>query len=74
MAIRAKTEKQLEEVYQRNLHCPGSFGKKESPELYEMCKDCENYCGEKHDYEECRQNQCFKNWLALEYLDWVNGY
>ena len=32
MAIRDKTEKQLEEVYQRNLHCTGSFGKEESPE------------------------------------------
>ena len=74
MAIRAKTEEQLEEVYQRNLHCPSSFGKKESPELYEMCKNCESYCGEEHDYKECRQNQCFKNWLALEYLDWTNGY
>lgn len=74
MAIRAKTEEQLEEVYQRNLHCPGSFGKKDSPELYEMCKNCKNYCGEEHDYKECRQNQCFKNWLALEYLDWTNGY
>ena len=41
MAIRTKTEEQLEEVYQRNLHCSGSFGKKESPELYEMCKNCE---------------------------------
>ena len=67
MAICNKTEEQLEEVYQRNLHCSGSFGKEESPELYEMCKNCENYTG-------CRQIQCFKNWLALEYLDWFKVY
>lgn len=74
MSIRKKTEEQLEEVYQRNLHCKGSFSKEESPELYEMCKNCENYIRRKHDYTECRRMQCFKNWLALEYLDWINGY
>lgn len=74
MAIRKKTEQQLEEVYQRNLHFSTSFNKDESPELYEMCKNCENYSGKKHDYTECREMQCFKNWLALEYLDWINGY
>lgn len=41
MSIRKKTEQQLEEVYQRNLHCRGSFDKDNSPELYEMCKNCE---------------------------------
>lgn len=74
MSIRAKTESQLEEVCQRNLRCSSSFSKEESPELYAMCKNCENYTGEKHDYSECRQLQCFKNWLALEYLDWINSY
>lgn len=74
MAIRKKTEEQLEEVYQRNLYCRGSFSKNESPELYEMCKNCDNYIGNDHDYTECRQLQCFKNWLALEYLDWINSY
>lgn len=74
MAIRKKTENQLEEVYQRNLHCPGCFCKEESPELYDMCKYCEKYTGSDHDYTECRSMQCFKNWLALEYLDWINGY
>lgn len=72
--MREKTERQLEEVYQRNLHCKGSFSKAESPELYEMCKNCETYSGNKHDYTECRERQCFKNWLGLEYLDWINSY
>lgn len=74
MALRKKTERQLEEVYRRNLNHKGAFSKSESPELHEMCKNCELYCGDKHDYTECRDNQCFKNWLALEYLDWINGY
>ena len=69
-----KTIRQLEEVYQRNIRCKGSFSKEESPELYNMCKHCEQYCGEKHNYRECRNVQCFINWLALEYLDWINGY
>ncbi|WP_147354162.1 hypothetical protein [Clostridium sp. AF32-12BH] len=72
--MREKTEHQLEEVYQNHLNSPGSFRKKESPELYNMCKNCENFGGNKHDYKECRQMQCFKNWLALEYLDWINTY
>lgn len=74
MAIRKDTERQLEEVYQRNLNCPRSFDEKSSPELHEMCKRCENYTGSKHDFTECRDMQCFKNWLGLEYLDWCNGY
>lgn len=68
------TEEQIEDVYQRNIHYPGSFSKEESPELHEMCKNCEKYVGDNHDYSECRDSQCFKNWLAYEYLNWINGY
>ena len=50
MALCKKTEEQLEEVYQRNLHCKGSFSKKEAQELYDMYKHCEQYSGNKHDY------------------------
>ena len=32
MAICNKTDEQLEEVYQRNLHCPGSFEKEDRTE------------------------------------------
>lgn len=74
MSLHEKTIRQLEEVYQRNIHCKGSFSKEESPELYNMCKHCEQYSGVKHDYRECMHMQCFINWLALEYLDWINGY
>ena len=74
MPLHEKTKKQIEEVYQRNIHYKDSFSKEESPELYNMCKHCEQYSGTKHDYRECRHMQCFINWLALEYLDWINGY
>lgn len=74
MALCKKTERQLEEVYQRNLRCKGSFSKEEAPELYAMCMNCEQYSGNRHNYEECRDKQCFINWLGLEYLDWANGY
>ena len=74
MSLHEKTIRQLEEVYQRNIRCIGSFSKEESPELYNMCKHCEQYSGVKHDYRECMHMQCFINWLALEYLDWINGY
>lgn len=74
MSLHEKTIRQLEEVYQRNIRCKSSFSKEESPELYNMCKHCEQYSGVKHDYRECMHMQCFINWLALEYLDWINGY
>ena len=45
MSLCEKTIRQLEEVYQRNIRCKGSFSKEESPELYNMCKHCEQYCG-----------------------------
>lgn len=50
MSLHEKTIRQLEEVYQRNIRCKGSFSKEESPELYNMCKHCEQYSGEKHNY------------------------
>lgn len=44
------------------------------PELKAMCDQCEVYCGKEHDYVECRENPCFICWLALEYLEWSDGY
>lgn len=43
-------------------------------ELREMCKHCESFCGNKHNYEDCKDMMCFKFYLAFEYLDWSNGY
>jgi len=39
-------------------------------ELREMCKFCEKYCGQKHDYTECENMPCFRFWLVYEYLKW----
>lgn len=67
------TERQLEEVYQsRKLYLNS---KDCCEELHKMCEKCENFCGiSNHDYSECKNMVCFRNWLGLEYLDWVNGY
>lgn len=46
----------------------------QTEELREMCKNCNSYCGEKHDYNKCKGKQCYKFWLAYEYLCWEDGY
>lgn len=73
MALHEKTEQQLEEAYEN--YKPYLNRKNSVPELYEMCKNCEKYCGEEiHDYEECKGLACFRNWLGLAYLNWSNGF
>lgn len=64
-----ETERQLEECYH---HIKPYIN--EQKELYDMCKNCESYCGKEHDYEDCRNKNCFKFWLAYEYLEWENSY
>ena len=66
----AKVERKLEEVLER-------FGIKElakEKELIEMCKNCEGYCGEEHDYTECKDKKCFKFFLAYYYLQWSTSW
>ena len=46
----------------------------ETEELREMCKNCECYCGLDHNYEECRNQWCYKFWLAYVYLSWEDSY
>lgn len=46
----------------------------ETEELRAMCKNCEGYCGNQHDYSECRDKWCYKFWLAYEYLEWSSSY
>lgn len=73
MALREKTERQLEEVYKSRLDYLND--EEGCEELHAMCDCCENYAGRKeHDFSKCREMPCFKNWLGLEYLDWINGY
>lgn len=73
MALREKTKRQLQEVYEN--HKPYMNSEDCCEELHDMCKNCEKFCGvKKHDYEECKELPCFRNWLGLAYLDWFNGY
>lgn len=64
--------RQLEESYKHIK--PYMDDEEEIKELYDMCKNCESYCGKEHDYEECREKNCFKFWLAYKYLEWENTY
>lgn len=70
--MKKKTERQLEEAY--NHIEPYLKDEKETEDLRKMCSNCEKYCGKEHDFEECKEMMCFKCYLALEYLDWCNGY
>lgn len=67
-----KTERNLEEAY--NHIKPYLSDKDCTKELREMCKNCEAYYGDEHDYTECRNRMCFKFFLAFEYLNWSNSY
>lgn len=42
--------------------------------LKSMCNSCECYCGNEHDYEECRHKECFCFYLAYKYLYWALSY
>ena len=44
----------------------------EYKDLKEMCNKCECYCGKEHNYEECRNNNCFRFYLAYKYLLYLN--
>lgn len=65
-----ETNRQLEESY--NHIKP--YIKTCCPELEKMCDKCENYCGKEHDYEECKDEICFKFFLAFKYLEWSNSF
>ena len=43
-------------------------------ELHDMCKQCECYCGNEHEYSECRDKNCFRFYLGYSYLDLATGY
>lgn len=67
--MRENEERQLEEAWQ---HIQPYIG--QEAELKEMCTHCENYCRDKHDYDDCRNQMCFKFYLAHVYLSWCNAY
>ena len=55
-------------------HIHNYIGEPHTPELIAMCKNCENWCGKEHNYEECREKPCFICWLGLEYLMWETSW
>lgn len=66
-----KLECKLEEAYQ---HMKPYMGKEETSELLNMCKYCERWVGDTHNYNECRNMPCFINWLGYAYLKWETSW
>jgi hypothetical protein len=63
-----ETKRKLEESYN---HINPYLKHQES--LKTMCNKCERYCGDDHNYDECRNNACFNFYLAFEYMEWCNS-
>lgn len=70
--MRKSTENNINEAYENIKQYLDD--EESTKDLREMCQNCEKYCGEQHDFEECEDLICFKFWLAYEYLEWSNGY
>lgn len=68
--MREATKIQIEEDWKRIK----PYLNREYPELTDMCKRCEEWCGENHDYEECLENPCFKFFRCYAYLDFANTF
>lgn len=68
----SKIEEQMEECYQHMK--PYMKNMEETKELRDMCASCDGYCGDEHEFNECREKPCFKLWLGWQYLDWMNSY
>lgn len=66
-----ETQRQIDETYHHIK--PYLTDLDSTKDLRKMCEICEAYYGEEHDYEECKNRQCFKLWLAYEYLEWSNS-
>lgn len=64
-------ERKLKEDYK---HVKPYIGTECTEELNKMCQFCEKYCGKEHNYLECENMPCFKNWLAMVYLKWESSY
>lgn len=49
--------------------------KESCPELHKMCNRCEEFLGiVTHNYEDCKDKECFKFYLAYAYLRCCIGY
>lgn len=47
---------------------------KNCSELHKMCENCGRWCGKDHDYSECENMNCFRFYLAYNYLCWSSSY
>lgn len=67
--MQKKVERKLEEAYE---HIKPYM--KTDASLSRLCHPCEQWMGSEHDYEECRDKECFRCWLAMVYLKWAAHY
>lgn len=67
-----KTEGYIQEAYQHIK--PYLDDETSCKALHDMCRNCERWCGEDHDYGECENMNCFKFYLAYEYLCWCEAW
>lgn len=64
-----KMQRKLEEAYK---HIEPHL--KEKDILKDMCKHCERYCENQHNYKECLDMPCFKCFLGYSYLEWATSW
>ena len=73
--IKETVNRHINESYQNiKNYLNEKYIEKNAPELLEMCKYCESWCGKSHDYLECRDRICFKFFLAYHYLEWTSTF
>ena len=73
MSLHKATEGKLDEAYRAFKYY---FNEPDDcEELHLMCENCEKFNGiNEHDYSECKDLICFRNWLGLAYLNWITEY
>lgn len=69
-AIDKEMNSRLNDTYSRIR----PYLKTECPELKEMCKVCECWYADKHDYEDCKDKPCFRFFLAYKCLHYSIGW
>ena len=73
MSIEKILNRRLQDEYKRlKLYLND---KKCCQELHKMCNRCEEFLGTRvHNYEDCKDKECFKFYLAYAYLRCCIGY
>ena len=61
-------------LLETELHMKNYMDEENTEELRKMCSRCEKYCGAEHDYKDCREEWCYRFWLAYEYFEWTSSY